>query len=72
MTVAKVEALACDACQKVPASSFRVVTDEQEVTVDLCEGCAKPITAALAKGRVEKKKRVYRRFEKTTDYRTNP
>ena len=55
MTVAKVEALACDACQKVPASSFRVVTDEQEVSVDLCEGCAKPITAALAKGRVEKK-----------------
>lgn len=70
--MAKVEALACDACKTVPATSFRVITDGEEYAVDLCEACAQPLTAAMAAGRVEKKKRVVRRFEKTTNYRIDP
>jgi RNase P subunit RPR2 len=72
MTMAVVEALACDACATVPATSFRVTTDGQEYVVDLCEKCAKPLTVAMAAGRIEKPKRVVRRFEKTTEYRINP
>ena len=72
MTVAKVEALACDACKTVPATSFRVTTDGQEYVVDLCEKCAKPLTVAMATGRVEKPKRARRSFAKTTKYRIDP